>query len=285
MNQRTRYALIAAGGIFILLVGVLLGGLLKGGKSPSVVADPTPSETALTSDSPSPDPSPSPSPSPSLSPSPKPSLAPDMAASADGALLNADESGMAQSGAPDGIDCKALGDAGWAVKQCQAYTFSDKLRKAFLVEHHAPDGGGGEQWRAMVLKYSYAQSTWIKELSVIDDTGSVVSSIDAQAIDLTKDGKPEIVFGYKLTGTGKFLAYDVVTAMIGTPTVAVHRELGNGHASVANGVITDYEARYGPKGECCPVDYLQARIGFGAKGWRVQPLATVKQAPAGNLGV
>lgn len=285
MNQRTKYALFSAAGVFVLLIGILLGGFLKGGDDkPSADASPSPTESLIDpSESPSPSPSASPSASPSPSVSPSPSLAPDSAASANGALLNADEAGQVQSSAPDGIDCKALADPGWAVKKCQAFTFSDKLRKAFVVEHHAPENGGGEGWRVLVLKYSYQQDAWVKELSMIDDGGNIATSVTAVAQDLTKDGKPELVVGYKLTGTGKFIGYDVVTAMIGSPTVAVHRELGNGHVVVANGVITDYEARYGTKGDCCPVDYLKAAVGFSAKGWRIQPQGVVKSAPAGDF--
>ena len=116
-----------------------------------------------------------------------------------------------------------------------------------------------------------------------DDGGNFATSVAAVALDLTKYGKPELVVGYELTGSGKFLGYDVVTAMIGSPTVDVNRELGNGHAVVANGVITDYEARYGSKGDCCPVDYLKATVGFTANGWRVQPRGVAKTAPPGDF--
>lgn len=280
MNPRVRVSVIAAGAIVVILLGVLVGKILVGGgSSPTASSTPSPSPSASPSESPSPSPSPSPRPSPS----PSVSLAPDAPASSQGAFLTSAEAGQVQSAAPDGIDCKALADAGWAVRQCQAFTFSDTVRKAFVVEHKAPKGGGNEGWRVLVLHYSYSHDNWVRDLSFIDDGGAQATSVNVVSADLTKDGKPELVVGYHLQGAGSYLAYDVVTTLIGSPTVAVHSELSNGHATVAKGVITQYDARYGPQGDCCPVDYAVARIGFNAKGWRNQPLPPAKQAPAGDF--
>ena len=279
MNPRVRVSVIAAGALIVILIGVLVGKILTNNDPATVVAQPS----ASPSESPSDSPSPSPSPSPRPKPSPTVSLGPDGPASKQGAFLTAEEAGQAQSAAPDGIDCKALADAGWASNQCQSFTFSDTVRKAFIVEHKAPEAGTNEGWRVIVLHYSYSTDTWVRDLSFIDDGGATVTNVKVVVADLTKDGKPELVVGYSLQGAGKYVVYDVVTTLIASPTVAVHRELSNGHAVVAKGAITDYDARYGPQGDCCPVDYASSRVGFNAKGWRVQPLPTVKQAPAGDF--
>ena len=280
MNPRVRVSVIAAGAVVVILLGVLVGKILVGGTS-SPSASSTPS--ASPSESPSDSPSPSASPSPKPSPSPSVSLAPDLPASSKGAFLTSAEAGQVQSAAPDGIDCKALADAGWAVRQCQSIGFSDTVRKAFVIEHKAPTGGGNEGWRVLVMHYSYGSDEWVRDLSFIDDAGAQTTDIKVVAADLTKDGKPELVVGYHLQGAGNYLVYDIVTTLIGSPTVAVHSELSNGHAVVSKGVVTQYDARYGTQGDCCPVDYAVARIGFNAKGWRNQPLPAAKQAPAGDF--
>ncbi len=74
-----------------------------------------------------------------------------------------------------------------------------------------------------------------------------------KAADVTGDGRPEVLVGYRSGGTGQFEAYDVVTYEQGKQLeVAAHRpRLHKGSVALEGTTIVDYSAdEQSP--ECCP---------------------------------
>lgn len=290
MSPRMRNSVIVVSALVLLLAGVLVGSLLKSdskhtASTSSPSATPTPSATVEASATATASAAATTAPPKSAAPTTAPPL-PSQPASANGALLIRPTAQPAvQSAAPDTSDCHLLGDAGWTVSSCAVFVFGDQNRKAYLVEHKAPSSAGaGEAWRAFVLHFSYGHGAWFQDLKFADDTGGIVSGVKAVAVDLTGDGKPELVFGFRFFGSGSTLGYDVVADLLAKATVAVHRELSHGSATFAGGGVTDYEAEY-PHSEpnCCPAYFQKSLVSFSSLGWRITRLAQVNNPPMGDF--
>jgi hypothetical protein len=80
--------------------------------------------------------------------------------------------------------------------------------------------------------------------------------------DLTGDGLPELLVGYRSGGTGQFESYDVLTSRPGRPLrVAFHREgLHKGSVTVEGTDVVDYSADESAP-ECCPERTTRTVIG------------------------
>ena len=68
--------------------------------------------------------------------------------------------------------------------------------------------GAFKEWQAFVLHWSQGKGAWLVDLRLADTMG--IAQVNVRQLDLTGDGKPEMVFGYHLTGSGSILAYDIV---------------------------------------------------------------------------
>jgi len=203
---------------------------------------------------------------------------------ATGAVLSAPPPPLTKSSDPPGTDCHALGDAGWNVEDCGRVSMAGGER-VWLTEHKPVSGSATQAWRTYLVHWSQGKGVWLVDLLFEDDAAAQVFDVNVLASDLTGDGKPELVFGFHYTGTGSVLGYDVVAdGPGGSVATRVHRELSHGAALVADGKVTDYDARY-PNGEpnCCPA-YTQKSIVSAAGGtWFVTPVAQVGSAGPGNL--
>jgi hypothetical protein len=200
------------------------------------------------------------------------------------ALLSAPPAPSTQSRAPADADCHALGDEGWAVKACGAVATPGGVR-VWLVEHKAMPASATEAWRALVVHWSGREGAWVIDLRYADDESGLVYDINVVPSDLTGDDQPELVFGYRFTGSGSVLGYDVVTiASDRAPVVSVHRELSHGVALVADGIITDYDAKY-PNNEpnCCPAYIQRSTVSKHGGTWYVTEAARLTEAGTGNL--
>lgn len=203
-----------------------------------------------------------------------------------GALLSAPPPPGTQSNAPEGADCHSLGDPGWTVSACASFTFPDATR-AWLVEERTA-AGGAKGWRVYVLHFSQGKGAWLMDLWYKDDTGTTVNSAKVVTADLTRTGKASLVVGFRYPGSGAILAYDVVanfdSGASAAPTVAFHRELPHGQASVETGQLVDYAAQY-PNGEpnCCPAYFIESRIAERGGRWVATPAGRVPNAGAGDF--
>jgi hypothetical protein len=118
--------------------------------------------------------------------------------------------------------------------------------------------GALKEWQALVVHWSQGKGAWLTDLRLADTMG--IAQVNVRQVDITGDGKPEMVFGYHRTGSGSILAYDIVEGSTSPLAVSAARQLSHGRATVAPGSITDYEAEY-PNGEpnCCPA-YIQVSV-------------------------
>jgi hypothetical protein len=189
-----------------------------------------------------------------------------------------------QSTQPATADCTALGDAGWTV-ECGRVTMAGGAR-VWLVERkpQAPT----TVWRAFVLTWSQGSGAWLVDLMFANDgagPGKVpeldLTSVKVKAADLSGDGRPELVFGFRSVGTGQYLSYDVVTdSPTSGPSVGASRQgLAKGQATVANGAITEYTAAY-PNNEptCCPPYVEKRTVEFVGGSFRLVDRGQVPEA-------
>jgi hypothetical protein len=87
-----------------------------------------------------------------------------------------------------------------------------------------------------------------------NEPGPVYAGVTGKVADVTGDGKPELIIGYRAEGTGQFLAVDIVaTSSDGTPVVLAHENLDHGVVQLANGHIVQYTPIYEKNdANCCP---------------------------------
>jgi len=124
----------------------------------------------------------------------------------------------------------------------------------------------------------------------VPDQSPSYLNVTVKVADVTGDGKPEILVGYRHAGTGDILEYDVVTyPKGGSVHVAAHRDLYKGTAVVRGHTIVDYTASYGPNDpNCCPKAIVRATVAWQRGAFRVirrQSLSPkASNVPAGDLG-
>jgi len=204
-------------------------------------------------------------------------------ATGQGALLAAPPPPVTQSPAGPQAGCRQLGDPGWAVSSCNKMSFPDASR-VWLVEHR-PGPATTDAWRVLLLHFSLGKGVWLVDLWYKDDQGDTVLDIKVVSGDVTGTKAPALVVGYRLLGSGSILDYDVIATLdSATPSVAVHRALSHGQATVGSGQIIDYEARY-PNGEpnCCPAYFQKSSVHYRAPNWVVTPLGHVAAASTGDF--
>jgi hypothetical protein len=144
-------------------------------------------------------------------------------------------------------------------------------------------GTGEQTWRVRIRVRSKTMPDggWDVALALPDD--SVFANVAVRAADVTGDGRPELLVGYRSGGTGQFEAYDVVTYEQGKQLeVAAHRQgLHKGSVVVEGTTIVDYSADE-ESPECCPTTARRTAIAFSGGEFRVTELSEVPidQQPA-----
>jgi hypothetical protein len=189
-----------------------------------------------------------------------------------GATLEAAPQPTVQSTQGPSTDCHGLGDAGFTVDDCGRVEMAGGTR-VWLVETKPATAASApfKPLRAYVMHFSQGRGAWLVDLRHADDAGQTVTGVRVREADLTGDGKPELVFGFRVSGSGAILAYDIVVDSAGgDPKVAASRQLSHGQATVAAPVINDREAKY-PNGEpnCCPAFIQKSTVSFSGGSFRV----------------
>jgi hypothetical protein len=149
-----------------------------------------------------------------------------------------------------------------------------------------PGTGAGEQvWhvRIRVRSKSMPDGGWDVALALPEKPDPLFANVSVKAADVTGDGRPEVLVGYRSGGTGQFEAYDVVTyEQRRQLEVAAHRpRLHKGSVALEGTTIVDYSAdEQSP--ECCPTTSLRTAITFNGGEFRVTELGDVPidQQPA-----
>jgi hypothetical protein len=129
-----------------------------------------------------------------------------------------------------------------------------------------PGSGPGEQvWRVRirVRSGSMPDGGWDVALSLPESPDPLFADVAVKSADVTGDGRPELLVGYRSGGTGQFEAYDVVIYEQGQPLeVAAHREgLHKGSVELMGIRIVDYSADE-ESPECCPTRTRRTAIVF-----------------------
>ncbi len=147
-------------------------------------------------------------------------------------------------------------------------------------------------WRASVVTWSQGKGAWLVDLLFSNEQGLTpgkqpgvdLVSVNVKAADLTGDGKDELVFGFRSSGTGGYLAYDIVTdAVGGAPKVAASRNgLTKGQASVAGGTVTEYAAPASGS-PSLPTTFEKSIIQYSGGAFRIQPAGQVPAPGPGQL--
>jgi hypothetical protein len=153
----------------------------------------------------------------------------------------------------------------------------------WTVEAVEATGTGEQTWRVRIRVRSKTMPDggWDVALALPDD--SVFANVAVTAADVTGDGRPELLVGYRSGGTGQFEAYDVVTYEQGKQLeVAAHRQgLHKGSVVVEGTTIVDYSADE-ESPECCPTTARRTAIAFSGGEFRVTEVSEVPidQQPA-----
>jgi hypothetical protein len=151
-------------------------------------------------------------------------------------------------------------------------------RTIWVSEAKPVVGSAGAANFAYVYTYSPDLGGWVEQLRASDPQARLWSSIDVAAVDLTGDGKPELVFAFHFLGSGSDLGLDIVINADGVPVVVAHPDDAvQGSVVLSDGRITQYLARFpGGAPNCCPPFFLRRTIEYLDGAFRVTAVAKVE---------
>jgi len=176
--------------------------------------------------------------------------------------------------------CSALIDPGWT-GACARVAMAGGTA-IWVAEHQPIPGSCCNAWTARVFAYSPSAGGWYPALQAKDTQGSLWDAVGFKAIDLTGDGKPELVAGFRYLGSGYILSYDIVTFGAGSvPKVPAHpNPADHGSIVVSLGRIDEYSAQF-PNGEpeCCPAYFLHRVITWDGSVFHAVPVGHTDSAP------
>jgi hypothetical protein len=146
----------------------------------------------------------------------------------------------------------------------------------WTVEPLNGSGTGEQTWRVRlrVRSKTLPDGGWDVALQLPEN--AIYANVAVRAHDVTGDGRPELLVGYRSGGTGQFESYDVVTYESGKELeVAAHRErLHKGSVALEGTTIVDYSADEDSP-ECCPTRARRTAIAFANGVFRVTEVSEV----------
>lgn len=127
----------------------------------------------------------------------------------------------------------------------------------------APNGKGGRTLTVYRVIDGRAQAV----LAASDPDGTAWSTVTPEKVQLTGLPDTALAVGFRANGSAGQLQVDVVDA---GGTVAFHREVDQGQASVSDGQYEDWAARFAADDpNCCPSAYEHSVVRDVAGKWRV----------------
>lgn len=202
---------------------------------------------------------------------PSPGDAP--AISSDGAVLQ--EGDRAVVAAPSNAACVALITAG-TLGDCNEVAVAGQ-RVVWVVEQ-ATTATGATAFSVGIYTYVPDEGGWVRWLEASDPAGERWADVNVLASDLTSDGVPELLVGFRSLGEADVLDYDIVGYdESAVPEVLAHPERARkGSVIVSAGTVQEYSAQY-PNNEpvCCPPTFLRRTIAFQDGFFRVVGSETV----------
>jgi hypothetical protein len=206
--------------------------------------------------------------------------------SPNGALLQPVPQPATQSTEPPTADCHSLGDSGWTVAECNTFnqTGPSGTNTAVALVEKKQGSGPSNAWRAYILHFSQGKGTWLRDLAYADNNGYQVDTVSYVAKDMNGDGVNEVVFGFRMQGSGGNLGYDIVDRMFTGVRVGAHRDLSHGQAKVATTGVTEWDAKYeGNAPNCCPTYIQQSKVSWNGAAWVLTTGPRVKNAGPGDF--
>jgi hypothetical protein len=153
----------------------------------------------------------------------------------------------------------------------------------WTVEAVEATGTGEQTWRVRIRVRSKTMPDGGWDIALALPDNGMFANVAVRAADVTGDGRPELLVGYRSGGTGQFESYDVVTYEPGEQLeVGAHRQgLHKGSVALDGTTIVDYSADE-ESPECCPTQARRTAIAFGSGAFRVTGVADVPidQQPA-----
>jgi hypothetical protein len=266
MSPNTRTALLAIAIALSMLVAGSIGYAIGRGSIDEPVAAATTTSAASAAAA---------TPAASISPSPSPASA--VAISASGAVLRRAPPDQISPGAAT-TACESLitpgltGECG-DVRQAAG-------RVVWIVERSAV-ANGVSGFRVRILTYSPSEGGWVERLSADDLQGRRWASVAVLPADLTRDGVPELLVGFRGLADREPLELDVVGyGQDGAVEVIAHPDRADQGAVVVNaaGQLLEYAARYAAgEAACCPGSFEQRTI--ISEGGLLRQVATQTVAP------
>lgn len=181
--------------------------------------------------------------------------------------------------------CQALVTAG-AVGECGEVTVGPN-RIVWVIERTSTPSGATATLTRM-LSFVPEESGWVEWLQAADPTGEEWSDVNVIPSDLSGDGVPELLVGFRHTDEALSLDLDIVGyGQDNLPVVLAHPETApHGSIVVTGGSLQGYVAQY-PGGEapCCPSVYLRRTIAYEDGFFRITGAETVSPnlVPASQL--
>jgi hypothetical protein len=147
----------------------------------------------------------------------------------------------------------------------------------WTVEPRDGSGTGEQTWRARIRVRSKTMPDGGWDVALQLPENATYANVAVRAHDVTGDGRPELLVGYRSGGTGQFESYDVVTYESGKQLeVAAHREaLHKGSVALDGTMIVDYSADE-ESPECCPTRARRTAIAFANGVFRVTEVSEVR---------
>jgi hypothetical protein len=245
VNRETRIAVIV-GAAVLFGIGLVLGFALgRTGEDEAAIPNPvTPTTTAVAQST--------------IVITPSPGDAP--AISSDGAVLQ--EGDRTVVPAPSNAACAALIAAG-TLGDCGEVAVAGQ-RVVWVVEQ-ARTPTGATAFSLGILTFVPDEGGWVRWLEASDPAGERWDDVNVLASDITSDGVPELLVGFRSVGEADVLEYDIVGYEgSAIPEVLAHPGgAGKGSVIVSAGTVQEYSAQY-PNDEpvCCPPTFLRRTIAF-----------------------
>jgi hypothetical protein len=264
---------VVMGGIALFALGLLVGFLIGRSGGDDVVAEPSPRPSRT-------------SPGPGVTASPEvvtPSPGQEPAITTEGQVLVEGDRPIVTVAAT--APCESLVAPG-LLGECGEVPVAE-TRVVWVVQRETTTDGSSA-FTARVFTFVPDAGGWVEWLQASDPAGDLWSDVNVLPADLTGDGVPELLFGFRQVDEPLTLEYDIVGYdQNGIPQVVAHpNDAARGSVVVAGGEILEYAAQY-PNGEpaCCPPSFLRRTIAFEQGFFRVIATETVlpNAVPASQL--
>jgi hypothetical protein len=122
-----------------------------------------------------------------------------------------------------------------------------------------------------ILTYDEGRSGWVEQLHATDIGKPPWVGLTVVPRDLTGDGKPELVVGYRYSGSGGDLGIDIVANDDGVPVVEAHPDDAvHGSAVFQGRNLIQYLAHFAlGEANCCPSTFTRRTIAYLDRDFRV----------------